>query len=187
MLPERYYELLTILKDAPSTGLSTGDLFKIASDNVKSLIPDPQETSRIVYSLRGSKYITTFDGKKKMHKITPKGLELLEEYLAAKDTEETPTIEPVETEELGTVIDSSEDVFYDPMLGIQESIFHAKQIVTRLKAFLEISDKKPITLTNKSEKVQLLKFLQSFHGKLNSDVGLVLDDIIVDLEAMDEA
>ena len=78
MTNPRYAELLTILKQAPSTGYSTKEIFKIASGNLKTLIPDPDETSRMVYKLRIDGAISTSDGKQKMYKITNKGLRDLE-------------------------------------------------------------------------------------------------------------
>ncbi len=54
-------------------------------------------------------------------------------------------------------------------------------LVNRLKR------QKPPVLANKTEKVQLLKFMQSFHGKLNEDVDRVLGDIIRYLESLEAA
>ena len=94
---------------------------------------------------------------------------------------ETP-VENVETQ----VVEGLEfhDMIENFGAGVNAFIEGTKKLIAELD---EAKAKKPPVIANKPEKVTLLKFMKSFHGKLNEDVDRVLGDIISDLEKLEDA
>lgn len=114
-----------------------------------------------------------------------------QETTAAQELEQVCMELPVITETENTDLVDGEveaSTFHDMIenfgAGVNAFIEGTKKLIAE---FDEAKAKKPTVIANKAEKVTLLKFMQSFHGKLNEDVDRVLGDIISDLEKLEEA
>jgi len=181
MIIPSHAELLTILSNAPNSGLSTAEIFKIACDSKNTQIPDPESVSKMLYTVRGKKLITTSDGKVRMHKITQKGIAALDEFNGVTIQEE-PKLELIETngkEATMTADNLLEGSQVEPPFLLDPANEQDAQFISIITALREAQNRpKPFKIERKEEKVVTLLRLGAL---MSDDIKIIFDDIIADL------
>jgi len=178
MIIPSHAELLTILSNAPNSGLSTSEIFKIACDSKNTQIPDPESVSKMLYTVRGKKLITSSDGKVRMHKITQKGMAALDEFNGVT-IQEKPASELIETTDTMT---SNKLIEWNEMpcpLMLDPNDKQDAQFISIITTLREAQNRpKPFKIERKGEKVVTLLRIGAL---MSEDIKSVLNDIIADL------
>ena len=185
MIQPNYAELLTILREAPNSGITTAEIFKMASENIESQIPDPEQLSKMIYANRVKGFLTTSEAKgKKVHQITPEGITALAEFNGL-ETEKPSKPEMSETKEPLTMTEdnlleekiSPEELFYlDPSNEFENAMIIIASSLREIR-----SQPIPVKIEHKSKKIDTLTRLGAL---MSDDIKLIFDEIINDLEQL---
>ncbi len=186
-----YAEFLTILKNAPSTGITTAEVFKQSCDNPKSQITDPEQLSKMIYSMRHNGYIVTLAvGKKKAHRITDKGFNKLAEFNGLTITPHKKVEEMTEEQDrydtnapVSALFDggeiAAEELFYLDQNNAIEAAFTDLIILLREAQ----NQPEPYKIERKTLKIETLAQIGAL---LSDDIKRVFDEIIDDLARFEE-
>ena len=185
MINKKFAEVLTALSLDINSGLSTANIFNVTKEHKDSLITDPESLSKLIYSIRGQKLITTSDGKAKVHQITTLGIRELNDFNLLVELEKEIEV-PVNNAELATITyplsilnDEIDEGF---VLNMADDVEHAMSII--LSSMRELSQQKPaLQIVRKSEKMATLSRLGAL---MSDDIKAVFDDIRHDLMQLDE-
>ncbi len=190
MINKKFAEVLTALSLDINSGLSTANIFNVTKEHKDSLITDPESLSKLIYSIRGQKLITTSDGKVKVHQITTLGIRELNDFNLLVELEKEIEV-PVNNAELATItyplsILNDEiaelEVNEGFVLNMADDVENAMSII--LSSMRELSQQKPaLQIVRKSEKMATLSRLGAL---MSDDIKAVFDDIRHDLMQLDE-
>jgi DNA-binding PadR family transcriptional regulator len=185
MIPQSHAELLTILIDAPTSGLMTSEIFKIACDNTSTQIPDPESLSKMLYSVRSKGFITSSDGKKRVHKITPKGIYALDDFNGVADFDAPNEINETEETALMTVDNMLEGICQESPFLLDPNNELDAPFISIITALREAQSRpEPIKIERKDDKISTLRRLGAL---MSDDIKLIFDDIVADLELIENA
>ena len=191
MITKKFAEVLTALSLDINSGLSTANIFNVTKEHKDSLITDPESLSKLIYSIRGQKLITTSDGKVKVHQITTLGISALNDFNLFVELKAEIEV-PVNAAELATItypLSTIIDTIMEPALVVATEPVNLKmddeialnilaETIRKLKA-----QKPALQIVRKSEKMETLNRLGAL---MSDDIKAVFDEIRHDLMQLEE-